>query len=300
MNGIKMKLVFGFALLVAILFFGVGAFSYAQDLLNVTCVPNVLKQGGACLVTVSGPGSLVSVDGEFLGSKFPMAPGSRKGVFRGLLGIDMQTSPGTHELRAFARDADRKSLTKISSVKVEKVDFAVQRLTLPRSMVDLDPETLERVREETRRVSAVLKGYRAERLWNGPFGRPVGGEVSTPFGVRRVLNGQERSPHTGVDLRAAEGTPVRVCNRGIVALVDELFFSGNSVVLDHGWGMYSMYFHLSEVLVQEGETVERGSVLGLAGSTGRATGPHLHWGVKINGARVDPLSLIELSQYLEE
>jgi murein DD-endopeptidase MepM/ murein hydrolase activator NlpD len=185
-------------------------------------------------------------------------------------------------------------------LKVEKVDFATQELTLPPSMVDLDAQTLERVNREAKRLKSLLKGYRDERLWSGSFVRPVQGAVTTGFGLRRIINGQPRSPHTGVDLRAQEGTPVRACNRGIVALVADQFFSGKSVVLDHGWGMYSMYFHLSAAVVKEGDYVARGALLGRAGSTGRATGPHLHWGIRLNGARIDPLSLIELAGYLEE
>jgi murein DD-endopeptidase MepM/ murein hydrolase activator NlpD len=229
-----------------------------------------------------------------------MAPVPGHHTFQGLLGIDMKTDSGTYELKVIATDTGQELLTKILTLHVEKASFITQRLTLPRHMVDLDPKTLERVNREANLMNAILKGYREERLWNGPFVRPVTGDLTTPFGARRILNDQPRNPHTGVDLRAPEGTPVRACNDGLVVLVDELFFNGKSVVLDHGWGMYSMYFHLSEAWVREGETATRGDVIGLAGSTGRASGPHLHWGIKLNGARVDPLSLLKLNHYLNE
>ena len=292
---------FSCLLLLAVgLSFSAGGILHARDLLSVECVPSVVRQGGVCVVTVSSPDSLESIHGEFQAEEFPMARVNRDGVFRALLGIDMKTNPGLHKMTAVGKDADQNVFTEVFLLRVEKATFPIQRLTLPSSMVDLDPKTLERVREESRRVKAVLKGYRTERLWTGPFVRPVEGEVTAAFGVRRILNGQERNPHTGVDLRALEGTPVKACNSGVVVLLDDLFFSGKIVVLDHGWGMYSMYSHLSEALVHLGDTVAKGAIIGLTGCTGRVTGPHLDWKIRLNGARVDPLSVIQLSEYLEE
>ncbi|MGD8686410.1 MAG: M23 family metallopeptidase, partial [Syntrophobacterales bacterium] len=118
------------------------------------------------------------------------------------------------------------------------------------------------------------------------------GKLNTPFGLRRILNGEPRSPHSGVDLRAAEGEPIRAINHGKIVLVGEFYFHGKAVVIDHGWGLYSMYFHLSQLNVSKGDFVGKNAVIGLAGSTGRATGPHLHWGVRLRGARVDPFALL--------
>jgi murein DD-endopeptidase MepM/ murein hydrolase activator NlpD len=177
---------------------------------------------------------------------------------------------------------------------VEKADFGIQELSLPSSMVHLDEKTLERVNKEERRLNSLFRAFREERLWRGAFIQPVEGELSSAFGLSRILNGQLRSPHTGIDLGAEEGTPVLASNSGIVVLVETLFFSGKSVILDHGWGIYSMYFHLSEVLVKEGDRVDQGAILGRVGSTGRSTGPHLHWGIRMNGARVDPFSLLKI------
>ncbi len=274
--------------------------AHATDLLTVEVTPTVVGQGGVCLVAASSRDPLETARGEFDGERFPLTRMPRNVGFQGLLGIDMSKPSGSYRLKVSGKTASQKLLTKVITVSVKKVMFGTQRLTLPRSMVDLDPETLQRVNRESRRMKAVLRGYRQERLWRGAFIRPVDGDVTTPFGVRRILNDQPRSPHSGVDLRAPEGTPIHACNDGMVVLVGEMFFSGKSVVLDHGFGMYSMYFHLSEARVQEGEAIPRGAVIGLVGSTGRASGPHLHWGVRLNGARVDPLSLIRLSKDLEE
>jgi murein DD-endopeptidase MepM/ murein hydrolase activator NlpD len=228
---------------------------------------------------------------EFQGVRFPMAFDEKNGTYEGLIGIDMNTRPGTYEIKIVATNGGRGVYLGAFPLKVVKVDFGIQKLSLPSSMVDLDATTMERVNQEARQLTALFQAFRDERLWRGAFIRPVEGEISGAFGLGRIINGQRRSPHTGVDLQAEEGTPVLACNSGMVVLVDQFFFSGKSVILDHGWGLYSMYFHLSETLVKEGERVSKGVMLGRVGSTGRSTKPHLHWGIRMNGARIDPLSL---------
>jgi len=136
-------------------------------------------------------------------------------------------------------------------------------------------------------------------LWRGPFLRPIEGEIVGPFGRRSIINDQPRASHSGVDMKAQEGTPVKSMNDGRVVLTVDHFFSGKSVIIDHGGGILSMYFHLDKIMVKNDHEVTKGQPIGLVGATGRATGPHLHLGVRINGARVDPLGLIELSKGLE-
>lgn len=264
---------------------------YAQDHFRVESLPQAVKQGEACLIRASGPGLLQSIHMEFRGVRFPMAPGDQSGTFEGLIGVDMDTQPGTYEIKIIGTEGGSLVSLGVFSLKVEKADFGIQSFSLPSSMVDLDAKTLKRVNQEAKQVTALLKAFRNERLWSGTFIRPVEGEISGPFGVGRMINGKPQNPHSGVDLKAEEGTPVLACNSGLVVLVDHHFFAGKSVILDHGWGLYSMYFHLSETLVKEGDRVSRGATVGRVGSTGRSTNPHLHWGIRINGARVDPLSL---------
>ena len=177
-------------------------------------------------------------------------------------------------------------------VRVGAFDYPVQRLRLPRRMVELSPEDAARVRQEQARI-APLWARDGPRLFTLPLATPLdplteGGR----FGSRRVINGRWRSPHAGSDHAAAFGTPVLAAADGAVALVAELFFSGNSVFLDHGDGLITMYFHLRRVDVSEGQQLKRGERLGEVGSTGRATGPHLHFGVRWRGARVDPSLLL--------
>jgi len=281
-------------LLIPILLITTGMAAHGESDLRIESFPKVAKQGDVCLVRASGPSSLKSIRGEFRGERFSIAFNNETGTYEGLIGIDLSTSPAIFEIKVFATDGDNRVYSSTLSLRVEKVDFGIQALSLPPSMVDLDTKTLERVNQEARKLEAVFQTFRSERLWKSVFIRPVEGEISTGFGLTRIINGQRRSQHTGVDLRAEKGTSVLASNHGVVVLVDELFFTGISVILDHGWGLYSMYFHLSEALVKEGDLVRTGTMLGQVGSTGRSTGPHLHWGIRINGARVDPLSLLKI------
>lgn len=253
------------------------------------------KQGQVLLVTVQAGPRAVGVTGRFLGRTIPFftAPDGQPGTAIGLLGIDMQDKPGMHEFVVEVREPD--ATRRLSySVLVLKETYPVQHLTLPSEKVDLDEASLVRVKAEQERVNTVLQAVSPERLWDGPFVEPVQGEVVGAFGRTRVINGQTRSPHNGEDISAPLGTPVVAMNDGIARLTVDHFFSGKGVFVDHGLGLYSMYFHLSEVLVRDGEPVKQGQIIGKVGATGRATGPHLHLGVRINGARVNPYSLVNL------
>jgi murein DD-endopeptidase MepM/ murein hydrolase activator NlpD len=273
--------------------------AYAQNHFQIESFPKVVKQGEVYLIRTLGPASLKPIYIEFQGVRIPMVFSEKKFAYEGLFGIDMNTQPGTYSIKINGIDEGKRVYMSSLSLKVEKVDFGAQKLSLPSSMVDLDKKTLERVNQETMKLKTLLQAFQDEKFWRGAFIRPVEGELSGAFGVSRMINGKRRGQHTGIDLQAEEGTPVLACNRGMVVLVDELFFSGKSVILDHGWGLFSMYFHLSEIRVQEGERIDKGAILGRVGSTGRSTKPHLHWGIRMNGARVDPLSLLGVTEMTE-
>ena len=138
------------------------------------------------------------------------------------------------------------------------------------------------------------------RLWQGAFQAPVRARANSSFGTRSVFNGEARSPHSGADFRAKAGTPVAAPATGVVRIAEPLFFTGNTVVIDHGLGLYSLLAHLSKFNVKEGDLVRRAHIVGFVGATGRVTGPHLHWSVRLNGARVDPLSLIAVTKESKE
>ncbi len=202
--------------------------------------------------------------------------------------VDLLQRPGPLAL-ARGRGGRRETRT----VQVGKFDYPTQKLTLPRNMVELSPEDAERVERENREV-ARLWPREGPRRFSLPLAPPLdplpkGGR----FGSRRIINGQPKSPHGGTDYAAPEGAPVHAAADGTVAMVANQFFGGNAVFVDHGDGLITMYMHMSRADVREGQAVRRGEPLGLVGSTGRATGPHLHFGARWRGARVDPALLLE-------
>lgn len=254
------------------------------------------KQGQVLVVKVPLEDELATVQGTFLGRPIRFFPDPRldepKG-FVGLLGIDLQDEPGTHDLLVELKQGEQ-SRTLSYSVSVVKEKFHIEHLTLPKDKVDLDEKAVARWKAEQEQIKTGLANDSQARLWQPGFVEPVSGRRTGIFGSVRIMNGQPRNPHNGEDISAPLGTPVAATNDGVVRLTVDHFFSGKGLFLDHGLGFYSMYFHLSEVLVKDGDVVKAGQIVGKVGATGRATGPHLHWGVKLNGARVNPYSLLDL------
>ena len=255
--------------------------------------PNI-PQGDVGLIRV-GVENQETPHVTWMKKKISLVPNQTKSDWYGFLSADLNASPGNYHVLINLDPSGRKRDIKI---KITEKDYGVRRLTLPQKMVDLDAETLKRVRKESSKMKKLWVAPYVEPFWEGSFIRPVLGEVVGPFGRRSIINEQPRSPHSGVDLRAKRGTPIKSMNNGIVALTGDHFFTGLTVVIDHGGGIQSMYFHLDKILVKEGKKVTKGEVIGLVGSTGRSTGPHLHLGVRVNGARVDPLGLTKISEQL--
>ena len=254
------------------------------------------KQGQIIVVKVPSEESSDRLEATFLGRTVKFFPETRadepKG-FVGLVGIDLQDKPGVYELRIQIRNGEH-SRSLSYPIRILKEKFRVERLKLPKNKVDLDKKSLERWKNEQQQVKQALADDSPEKLWQPSFVEPVNGRRTGIFGSVRIMNGQARNPHNGEDIGAPMGTDVAATNDGIVRLTVDHIFSGKGVFLDHGLGLYSMYFHLSEVSVNEGDLVRAGQVVGKVGATGRATGPHLHWGVKLNGARVNPYALLDL------
>lgn len=260
---------------------------------RVAVAPPSPQPGDVVLLQISGgpPDVRADWDGRPL-ALFPTAHG-----VAALIGIDLDVRPGHIGWRVTRPSvAKNGGALATGAVTVRARTFPTQPLTLPKGMVDLDAPTLARVETEREELKAALAAGAAERLWRGPFRIPVeGGQPTGGFGLRRILNGQPRSPHTGYDWAAPAGTPVLAANTGRAALVAEHFFAGRNVVLDHGLGLFTLYFHLTEARVAPGESVNAGQVIGTVGATGRVTGPHLHFAVLLNGARVDPEALLRLA-----
>jgi len=261
------------------------------ELVKVSWSPQEVRQGAVLSIEVKTKAKVVSVAGDWAGTPIYFYE-QKRGDFAGIAGVDLATSPGPHLLRVEVEDRKGRSSEQVFELQVEAGGFEVQHLKLPPEMVDLQGEALRRVLADNKRLMEIFNQVRPERLWHLPFIKPVEGPITSPFGLRRVINGQDRSPHNGVDIGAALGTEVVACNSGLVVFAQELYLSGKTIIIDHGFGLYSMYFHLSEMRVTEGDQVEIGRCIGLVGATGRVTGPHLHWGIRLLKARVDPSALL--------
>jgi murein DD-endopeptidase MepM/ murein hydrolase activator NlpD len=207
-----------------------------------------------------------------------------------LLPIGLSVEEGDYPLHAALVDRRGRTTTVKLQLHVSHKERPLEQLTLPQNMVTPDAESLARIQRESEQLKGLFAA-RSERFWTH-FQRPVDEEVSSVFGKRRLLNGQPKSPHSGTDFRSPAGTPVGSLSHGRVVLVADLFYTGQTVVVDHGEGLFSVYAHLSEVLVDEGRELQVGDVLGEVGSTGRSTGAHLHLTVRLLEERIDPLALL--------
>jgi len=214
-------------------------------------------------------------------------------TWRGLIGIDLGVRPGTYSASVNARSGPRQ-LQATYTLKVLPRRFPVRVLKVDPAFVDPPPDMGARIARETAELEQLWRQPSPERLWHEPFVPPVPSTVASRFGARSVFNGQARSPHSGADFPAPTGAPVAAPNAGRVVLARDLYFSGLTVVLDHGLGLFSLLAHLSLIDVREGDSVTAGQEIGKVGATGRVTGPHLHWAVRAGGARVDPLAVLAL------
>ncbi len=189
-------------------------------------------------------------------------------------------------------DRTRRGIRESFTIRVGQYPYPEQRLTVAPEMAAPPPEQLDRIEREIALVS-VLWWSGAPPMFTLPLAPPIDPLPEfRSFGSRRVLNGEPKNPHSGVDLSAPTGTPVRAAAAGTVVLTGTHYFSGNSVFVDHGDDLITMYFHLDHIDVKQGDTIDRGQTVGTVGSTGRATGPHLHFGVRWHGARIDPAVLL--------
>lgn len=265
----------------------VGLFSpaAAPSPLSVRLTSPTIQQGGVAQVTVKASVPLSTVHLSFRGRSWPIY--RVQGEWRTFLATDPTTPQGRFALVVEAVTHRGERIVARRTLTVLKVSFPVRRLAFdPGKQPLLSPEVAER---EQRRVREALRVLAPEPLWTGSFLLPVRGEVLSPYGVLSIYQGQVWGFHRGVDLAAEAGTPVRASNHGIVRLAETLPLGGKAVLLDHGLGIVTSYLHLSQIQVSPGQRVRKGEIIGRSGSTGLATGPHLHWGMRVNGVHVDPL-----------
>lgn len=255
------------------------------------------KQGSVLVVEVRSESALTAVEGFSEGEELRFWHDADARVYQALLGVDLLARPGpsTVRVRAFP-DAGEPVACRLE-LRVRDGGFPVQRLRVAPKYVQLSPSDLARAQRERTELGAIFSSMTPERLWQGAFRQPVEGyDASGNFGKRRIYNDEPRSPHSGEDFPAPAGTPVEATARARVALAKELFFLGNTVILDHGFGLYTFYGHLSSLAVEAGALIDGGTVIGRVGSTGRVTGPHLHWGVRLGNKRVNPMELVSLTR----
>lgn len=238
--------------------------------------------GGIAIVPLPAHAEQASFDGR----RVMVMP--HDGQRYAVIGVPLDTQPGTQTLTVKTTNGARRV-----SFQVNPKQYATQRLTIKnKSMVTLSKADLQRVHRERKIIDAVYDNFTPSLYAKLPFALPVDGIESSPFGVRRILNGKPRSPHSGIDIAAPAGTPVRAPADGVVAEVGDFFFNGNTVIINHGEGLVSVYVHLSKIKVHDGEHVKRGQIIAQVGSTGRTTGADLHWTVTLNGTKVNPELLL--------
>lgn len=252
-------------------------------------------QGEPVLVEFLGGAGTDNVAIGWKGRGYPLKAAG-EGRFAGLIGVDVMETPGNVTVAFLV--SGRGSACRVEDVlAVRKRRFPVQRLSLPPEMAEFDPPTVARIRQEASRLNERLSAAPGPPAWNFPLVPPVADFRPKGFGARRIINGEPRSPHAGVDISLPEGTAVMSIADGVVAFAGEQLLGGNSVVVDHGGGLFSIYYHLKEFSVTEGQRVSRGERIGAVGASGRAVGPHLHFGVRAAGGRVDPALLFGLSPH---
>ena len=213
------------------------------------------------------------------------------GIYCGLIGIPLSAGPEKTDVELHWANFSGRQVIKVP-LQIIDGQYKSEALRLDPGKVTLSKKDLQRVAREKKEIQRIYANSSDSRLWYGSFEKPLDGDTTSAFGTQRLLNGQLRSQHRGTDFRASVGTPVKAANSGIVRLARNLFYSGNIVIVDHGMGIFTNYAHLSKIEVIEGQYIARGDPIGLAGSTGRVSGPHLHWGVKVSGVYVDPMQFL--------
>jgi murein DD-endopeptidase MepM/ murein hydrolase activator NlpD len=245
------------------------------------------------LLEVTPPASLKALRGTWLGHDLVFDRTDSQAWFV-LAGVSLETRPGSYPLKLDAVTATGKQIRFEQNLRVNPAKYPTVQLTVSKEFTAPSPEQQEKIKADQAVKHEAFSHVSPEREWSGPFSPPVTAETSDVFGTRRIFNGVTKSIHQGIDYRVPPSTPVSAVNRGTVILARPLYFEGNCVVLDHGQGLLSLYLHLSELKVKEGDRVERGAPIGLSGATGRATGPHLHLAIRWQGVYLSPAVLLML------
>jgi Peptidase family M23 len=264
---------------------------------NVRAQPARLVNGAPVLFQVKPPAKLESLSGTWLGHHLTFSYNASTKTWFTLAGVTFETTPGKYPLELTGERAVPKTQltfthtfdvahTRYPQIKVE--------LTVEKKFTEPSPEQQQQIAESVKIKEDYLSRVTPTREWDGKFAAPADAAISDVYGSQRIFNGKAQRPHWGLDFRVPTGIPVAAMNSGTVLLARFLYFEGNCVVIDHGQGLLTLYFHLSELKVKEGDAVKGGQEIGLSGGTGRATGPHLHVAVRWQGTYLDPARLLQL------
>lgn len=262
--------------------------------LDVTTSARAMRPGEVILLTIHPSQPVIAVSGTAFNETLHPWPADAN-AWSALAGIPLSTRPGSYTVALQAKTAEGRVGAARVPLTIAPGQFSSRRLTVDPQFVNPPASAMERIAAEAKAMADLFAHPTPDRVWRGAFRVPVPGQSTSSFGRLSILNGESRSRHQGADFRAAEGTDVHAPNGGHIAIVADYYFSGNTVIIDHGAGLFSLFAHFSKVRVGQGAMVRTGDVLGEAGATGRVTGPHVHWAVRLNGASVDPLSLLEAS-----
>ncbi len=258
---------------------------------DISWTPAKITTGSPCLFRVEMSVVPTLLTGTWQGHDVTFAPSTNRDVWYALAGVDLEVVPGNYPLELRATLPNGSVLREQRTVGVARAKFPTETLHVPPRFVEPGPEDRQHIEADQQLKHAAFAHEAPAAEWSGNFRPPVDTAVSEGFGTRRTFNGKLASIHRGLDYHAAPGTPVRAANSGEVVLAHELFYEGNCVIIDHGLGFATIYMHLSQLDVSEGQQVEKGQEIGLSGATGRATGPHLHVAARWQGAYLDPAQL---------
>lgn len=290
-----MRSLLGIALTVTVLLSTARLVTAQHATSSITWQPEHLANGSPALFSIELPAETTAVTARWQGHDLTFFRAPHTHTWYGLAGIDVELAPGTYPLAVEVTRASGATLSLTQNIAVEAAPYAEIPLTVPEKFVAPSPAALKKIAAEKTVKDKAFSSSASTPLWSGPFTPPLKiAPESDSFGTRRVFNGSLASIHRGLDYHARPGTPVLAVNSGRVVLAQPLYYEGNCVIIDHGLGLMTLYMHLSHFQVKAGTRVRRGQVIGLSGSTGRATGPHLHLGVRWQGAYVDAAKLFAL------
>ncbi len=256
--------------------------------------PAKLVNGAPIAFQVTPSAPVQSLSGKWLEHEIFFVFDPKSKTWYGIAGVSLETRPGSYPLALEGATASGETISFQRRLMVSRARYPTIRLAVSKQFTEPSAAQLEEIARDKALKAEVFSRTTPEREWAGRFLPPVKAPISDVFGTRRIFNGEVQSTHQGLDYGVPRGKPVSALNRGTVLLARPLFFEGNCVVLDHGQGLLSLYLHLSEIRVKEGERVERGQEIGLSGASGRATGPHLHVAVRWQGVYLNPATLMKL------